>query len=104
MPKWWERQVTVSPSFITPLVTPPLARLAHRRGMGVNRQRQIKAIADPWQSAALVAGSAARVMEMRGRSMPGWLNVSSDDLRTDDDIAAWGDRGTGYARLLPPKQ
>ena len=59
---------------------------------------------DPQQSAALVAASAASVMEMRGRPMPGWLRVSSDDLRTDHDLAAWVDRGTGYARSLPPKQ
>ena len=59
---------------------------------------------DPRESAALVAASAASVMKMRGRSMPGWLHVSSDDLRTDDDLAAWVDRGTGYARSLPPKQ
>jgi hypothetical protein len=59
---------------------------------------------DPRQSAALVAASTASVMEMRGRPMPGWLHVSSDDLRTDDDLAAWVDRGTGYARSLPPKQ
>ena len=59
---------------------------------------------DPRESAALVAASAASVMEMRGRSMPGWLHVGSDDLRTDDDLAAWVDRGTGYARSLPPKQ
>jgi hypothetical protein len=26
MPKWRARQVTVSPSFMTPLVTPPTAR------------------------------------------------------------------------------
>jgi len=60
--------------------------------------------AGPRESAALVAASAASVMEMRGRSMPGWLHVSSDDLRTDDELAAWADRGTGYARSLPPKQ
>jgi hypothetical protein len=56
------------------------------------------------ESAALVAASAASVVEMRGRSMPGWLHVSFDDLRTDDDLAAWVDRGTGYAQSLPPKQ
>ncbi|MGH3422884.1 MAG: TfoX/Sxy family protein [Streptosporangiaceae bacterium] len=59
---------------------------------------------DPQQSAALVAASAASVMEMHGRPMPGWLHVSSDDLRTDDDLTAWVERGTGYARSLPPKQ
>jgi hypothetical protein len=59
---------------------------------------------DPQQSAALVAASAASVMEMRGRPMPSWLHVSSDDLRTDDDLTTWVHRGTGYARSLPPKQ
>jgi hypothetical protein len=59
---------------------------------------------DPRQSAALLAGSAASVMEMRGRPMPGWLHVGSDDLRTDDDLTAWVDRGAGYARSLPPKR
>jgi hypothetical protein len=59
---------------------------------------------DPRQSAALVAASAARMMEMRGRPMPGWLHVSSYDLRTDDDLTTWVDRDTGYARSLPPKQ
>ncbi len=58
---------------------------------------------DPRQSDALVAATAATVVEMRGRLMPGWLRVSADDLGTDDDLAAWVDRGTDYARSLPPK-
>ena len=28
---------------------------------------------------------------------------SSDDLRTDDQLAHWIEIGTGYARSLPPK-
>jgi hypothetical protein len=59
---------------------------------------------DPAQSDALVATTTAAVVEMRGRSMPGWLHVDSDDLLADDDLAAWVDRGTGYARSLPPKR
>jgi hypothetical protein len=59
---------------------------------------------DPGQSDALVATTTATVVEMRGRPMPGWLQVSSGDLRADGDLAAWVDRGTGYARSLPPKR
>jgi hypothetical protein len=59
---------------------------------------------DPQQSDALVAATAASVVVMRGRPMAGWLQVSSDDLRADDELAAWVDRGTGYARSLPPKR
>ncbi len=54
---------------------------------------------DPMQSDALVATP----MHMRGRDMPGWLRVSANDLRTDDQLAPWGEIGTGYARSLPPK-
>src|SRR5215472_5667942 len=58
---------------------------------------------DPEQSDALVAATKATPMHMRGRDMPGWLRVSSDDLRTDDQLAPWIEIGTGYARSLPPK-
>jgi hypothetical protein len=51
----------------------------------------------------LVAATTATVVEMRGRLMPGWLRVSSADLRTDEQLLPWLERGTGYARSLPPK-
>jgi TfoX N-terminal domain len=37
---------------------------------------------DPAQSDSLVATTKATPMNLRGRDMPGWLRVSSDDLRT----------------------
>lgn len=40
---------------------------------------------------------------MRGRDMPGWLRVSTDDLRTHDQLAPWVETGTGYTRSLLPK-
>jgi hypothetical protein len=58
---------------------------------------------DPAQSDALVATTKSTLMNMRGRDMPGWLRLSSDDLRTDDRLASWVEIGTGYARSLPPK-
>jgi TfoX/Sxy family transcriptional regulator of competence genes len=57
---------------------------------------------DPAESETLVATTSAHVAEMRGRAMPGWLRVDSDDLH-DDALAAWIDRGTTYARSLPTK-
>ncbi len=57
---------------------------------------------DPETSAALVSRSNARFMEMRGRPMPGWLRVDSDDVRRKK-LAAWVDRGVSFARSLPPK-
>ncbi len=58
---------------------------------------------DPGQSDALVATTKATLMNMRGRDMPGWLRISSDDLRSDDEIGPWVEIGVGYARSLPPK-
>jgi hypothetical protein len=54
---------------------------------------------DPAQSDVLMATT----MNMRGRDMPGWLRISSNDLGTDDRLARWVEIGTGYARSLPPK-
>jgi TfoX/Sxy family transcriptional regulator of competence genes len=58
---------------------------------------------DPAQSDALVAATKATLVNMRGRDMPGWLRVSSDDLRTDDQLTPWVEMGTEYARSLQPK-
>jgi TfoX/Sxy family transcriptional regulator of competence genes len=58
---------------------------------------------DPQQSDALTGTTKASLVEMRGRAMPGWLRISSDDLRTDDQLSPWVQRGTEYARSLPPK-
>jgi TfoX/Sxy family transcriptional regulator of competence genes len=59
---------------------------------------------DPDQTEALVARTAATVMEMRGRSMRGWLRVDPEHLRTTRQLATWAERGTAYARSLPPKR
>jgi hypothetical protein len=56
----------------------------------------------PAQPDALVA-MKAMPMNTLGRDMPGWLRVSADDLRSDDQLAPSVKIGTGYARSLPPK-
>ncbi len=58
---------------------------------------------DPAQSDSLLATTKATLMNMRGRDMPGWLRVSSEDLRSDDQLAPWVEMGTRYARSLAPK-
>ena len=59
---------------------------------------------DPEQSDKLVAKSNARLMDMRGRSMQGWLRVAPEDVRTKRQLAKWVELGTAYARSLPPKR
>jgi TfoX/Sxy family transcriptional regulator of competence genes len=58
---------------------------------------------DPAQSDDLVAKTNARLMEMRGRSMQGWLRVDDGDVRTKRQLAKWVALGTAYARSLPAK-
>jgi TfoX/Sxy family transcriptional regulator of competence genes len=59
---------------------------------------------DPAQSDTLVATTNARLMEMRGRPMQGWLRVDPEDLRTKRQLAKWVELGATYARSLPAKR
>ena len=59
---------------------------------------------DPAESAELVDTTPATEMEMRGRSMVGWLRVDSADIEADDELATWVDRGVSFARSLPSKR
>jgi TfoX/Sxy family transcriptional regulator of competence genes len=59
---------------------------------------------DPAESDALIATTSARLMEMGGRRMPGWLRVDPEDLRTEGQLAKWVELGTTYARSLPAKR
>jgi TfoX/Sxy family transcriptional regulator of competence genes len=59
---------------------------------------------DPAQSDRLVAKTNARLMEMRGRRMKGWLRVDPDDVRTERQLTKWVKLGATYARSLPAKR
>jgi len=58
---------------------------------------------DPGESDELVASTPAYPMEMRGRQMAGWLRVDVGDVAGDGELQTWVERGTAYARSLPPK-
>jgi TfoX/Sxy family transcriptional regulator of competence genes len=57
---------------------------------------------DPAESSELVDTTPATEMEMRGRSMAGWLRLESADVE-NDDLVPWVNRGLAYARSLPAK-
>jgi TfoX/Sxy family transcriptional regulator of competence genes len=59
--------------------------------------------ADPDESDELVATTKAELMEMRGRTMKGWLRLADEDVRTKPQLRKWAELGTAYARSLPPK-
>jgi TfoX/Sxy family transcriptional regulator of competence genes len=58
---------------------------------------------DPEETDALLAKPHARVFEMRGRSMQGWLRVEDDGVKTKRQLEPWVRRGMKYARSLPAK-
>ncbi len=60
--------------------------------------------ADPAHGDRLLATTQARPMEMRGRTMQGWLLVDDDVVHTKRQLARWVGIGTKYARSLPPKK
>jgi hypothetical protein len=43
------------------------------------------------------------LMEMRGRTMDGWITVAPEGLKTKRDISAWVRRSLAFVRTLPPK-
>jgi hypothetical protein len=59
---------------------------------------------EPAQSDSLVAKTNARLMEMRGQRMQGWLRVDPGDVRTKRQLAKWVRLGATYARSLPAKR
>jgi TfoX/Sxy family transcriptional regulator of competence genes len=59
---------------------------------------------DPATSDKLVATTSAYTMEMRGRTMTGWLRVDAEGVRTKREVARWVKLGATYARSLPGKR
>jgi len=74
-----------------------------RMAVSVSGQDGLMARVDPAATEAMLAEPGARVFEMRGRPLDGWIRVEVDAVATDRDLRAWVDRGLAYARSLPPK-
>ena len=45
----------------------------------------------------------ARMFDMSGRPMRGWIVVAAEGFATDEDLRAWVDEGVSYAASLPPR-
>jgi TfoX/Sxy family transcriptional regulator of competence genes len=59
---------------------------------------------DPASSDSLVAETNARLLEMRGRALKGWLRLDTKDVKGKRELAKWVELGTTYARSLPAKR
>ncbi len=52
---------------------------------------------------AALAQPHARVFDMTGRVMRGWVVVAAEGIADDGALGDWVRRGADYARSLPPK-
>jgi TfoX/Sxy family transcriptional regulator of competence genes len=59
---------------------------------------------DPASSDSLVAETNARLLEMRGRALKGWLRLDAKDVKGKRELAKWFELATTYARSLPAKR
>ncbi len=58
---------------------------------------------EPAEQEALLTEPGARVFDMTGRPMKGWMLVDPTGCTKKADLKRWVDRGVAYARSLPPK-
>jgi TfoX/Sxy family transcriptional regulator of competence genes len=59
---------------------------------------------DKAEGERLIKTTKAEPMEMRGRSMAGWLRIDAANVRTKPQLSKWVELGVSYARSLPPKR
>ncbi len=71
--------------------------------VAASSQGGLLARVDPSQTESLLSKTNAEIMIMRGRSMPGWLHVTSENIVTDHDLEEWIKRCVDYTRALPAK-
>jgi TfoX/Sxy family transcriptional regulator of competence genes len=72
--------------------------------VGVSGQGGLMIRCEPDETEALMSEPGAKPFEMRNKGMKGWLRVDADAVEDDDAMRAWVERGTAYARSLPPKR
>lgn len=58
---------------------------------------------DPADSELLTSLPHVELMEMRGRTMAGWITVAPEVLKSKRELSGWVGRGVAYARTLPEK-
>src|SRR4051812_37846092 len=81
-----------------------LAFLLHgNMSVSASGQGGLLARIDPAETEALLAREHVSPMEMRGRTMDGWVRVAPEGVRTKRQLAPWVKRSLSYVKALPPK-
>ncbi|MGA7098230.1 MAG: TfoX/Sxy family protein [Acidimicrobiia bacterium] len=58
---------------------------------------------DPATQEATLARPGVRLFDMTGRPMRGWVLVSPESTRSEEDLAEWIETGVDFALSLPAK-
>src|SRR5690349_15833803 len=58
---------------------------------------------DPEESDEAIGRPHARLMEMGGRTMAGWIRVDAAGLKSERQLASWVSRSLAYVKRLPAK-
>jgi TfoX/Sxy family transcriptional regulator of competence genes len=81
-----------------------LAFLLHgHMSVSASGQGGLLARVDPGETDAMLKKEHVSRMEMRGRTMDGWLRVAPEGVRTKRQLESWVKRSVGYVKTLPPK-
>jgi TfoX/Sxy family transcriptional regulator of competence genes len=81
-----------------------LAFLRHgNMTVSASRTGGLLARIDPAETDAALERPHAARMEMRGRTMDGWISVAPEGVKTKRQLAAWVEHSLAYTRTLPPK-
>ena len=81
-----------------------LAFLLHgHMSVSASGQGGLLARVDPGETEAMLKKPHVSRMEMRGRSMDGWLRVAPEGVKTKRQHEPWVKRSVGYVKTLPPK-
>ena len=69
---------------------------------GVHKEDLIVRI-DPTKQEKLLKRPSAKVFDITGKPMKGWLMVEPDGHKTKKQLSAWVKEGVEFALTLPPK-
>jgi TfoX/Sxy family transcriptional regulator of competence genes len=71
--------------------------------VGITSTAELMVRVGPDGTDAALARPHARLFDMSGRPMKGWILVAPEGFRTKRQLGAWVDRGLRLARTLPAK-
>jgi TfoX/Sxy family transcriptional regulator of competence genes len=81
-----------------------LAFLLHgNMSVSASRNGGLLARIDPADTDAALARPHVTLMEMRGRTMAGWITIAPEGVKTRRQLAPWVKRSVAFAKTLPPK-